>query len=205
MTPGDSVTQCFGRLGDRDERAVEFLWARYFARLVRLAHSRLAGRHSQRAADAEDVALSAFATFCRRAERGDVSPGDHDNLWALLAQITVRKAARLVRHECRQKRGGGDVRGESVWMGKGGQDDAEDGIEQVPDSEPTPEDAAAMTDECVRLLECLQDPVLRAVALCKLEGYNNNEIAIRIDRTTRTVERTLEAIRAIWNHEGDVR
>ena len=205
MTPADSVTHCLGKLRDGDESAAEFLWDRYFQRLVRLAQSRLAGRLPQRAADAEDVALSAFATFCRRTERGEVRPGDRDNLWALLARITVRKAALLVRHECRQKRGGGAVRGESIWMGNGDQHDDEGGIEQVLDSEPTPEIAAAVTDECARLLECLQDPVLRTVALHKLEGYNNDEIAVRLDVTTRTVERKLEAIREIWNHEGDAR
>ena len=48
-----------------------------------------------------------------------------------------------------------------------------------------------------RLL-ALDDPVLRLVALRKLEGSTNREIAAELDATERTVERKLERIRARW-------
>ena len=55
------------------------------------------------------MALSAFDSFCRNAERGRFPQlADRDSLWRLLVVITARKAAHLVRDETRQKRGGGD-------------------------------------------------------------------------------------------------
>src|SRR5262249_48825314 len=45
-------------------------------------------------------------------------------------------------------------------------------------------------------------PMLRRIALRKLEGYTNKEIAGEIDATERTVERKLERIRARWEAGG---
>jgi hypothetical protein len=54
---------------------------------------------SRRVADEEDVALSAFDSFCAGAERGRFPDlKDRDNLWALLVTITARKAADLAQH-----------------------------------------------------------------------------------------------------------
>ena len=39
----------------------------------------------------------------------------------------------------------------------------------------------------------LKDPGLRQIALWKLEGYTNPEIAAQLDCTVRAVERKLEA------------
>ena len=57
-------------------------------------------------------------------------------------------------------------------------------------------------NECRRLLEVLGDAGLRAVALWKMEGYTNAEIADKLGCTRRTVERKLRVIRAIWAEEG---
>jgi hypothetical protein len=58
-------------------------------------------------ADQEDVALSAFDSFCRNAEEGRFPHlDDRDNLWRLLVVITARKASKLVRAEGRLERGG---------------------------------------------------------------------------------------------------
>ena len=113
MPSDGSVSHWIGGLQDGDPKAVEQLWQRYFHRLVGLARAKL--RQSQcRMADEEDVALSAFDSFCRNAERGrfpDLS--DRDSLWRLLVVMTARKAAHLRRDEGRQKRGGGSESRES--------------------------------------------------------------------------------------------
>ena len=62
-----------------------------------------------------------------------------------------------------------------------------------------------MADGCRRLLGRLGDDALRSVALWKLEGYTNAEIAARLDCTVRTVERKLERIRAYWETARDQR
>jgi ECF sigma factor len=107
MPADNSVTNWFDRLQLGDAAAARELWSRYFPRLVGLARKKL--QDAPRAvADEEDVALSAFDSFCRAAQRGrfpDVT--DRDGLWRLLVVFTARKAAHLRRDQGRQKRGGG--------------------------------------------------------------------------------------------------
>jgi DNA-directed RNA polymerase specialized sigma24 family protein len=201
MPSDESVTRWIRGLQAGDGDAARPLWDRYFERLVRLARSRLEGGLPLRAADHEDVALSAFASFCRRAEQGQFSELENrDNLWPLLAKITVRKAAALARHECRRKRGGGAVRGESAWAGQDDEDGAA-GIEQVLAADPTPESVVACAEQCDHLLGRLTDPTLRSVALWKLQGHSNREIADVLGVVERTVERKLAAIRELWHGE----
>src|SRR3954471_2221550 len=88
------------RVGDDDD--IKRLWDRYFERLVRLAGSRLPG-HTRRAFDEEDVALSAFHSFCARFGRGQFPDlAGPDDLWRLLATITTRKVVASVRFQTRQ-------------------------------------------------------------------------------------------------------
>jgi DNA-directed RNA polymerase specialized sigma24 family protein len=49
-----------------------------------------------------------------------------------------------------------------------------------------------------RRLAALADPELRQIALWRLEGYTNREIAERLESTERLVERRLERIRSKW-------
>jgi DNA-directed RNA polymerase specialized sigma24 family protein len=65
VSPG-SVTHWLQQFAAGDRATVERLWQRYYPRLVRLARTRLQGVPALRN-DAEDVALSAFDTFCRQA------------------------------------------------------------------------------------------------------------------------------------------
>src|SRR5579883_1417686 len=106
MTPEGSVTRWLGQLKAGDPQAAQQLWERYFQRLVGLARKKLHGAKRQ-VADEEDVALSAFDTFCRGAEQGRFPRlEDRDNLWNILVLLTARKARHLVRDEGRHKRGG---------------------------------------------------------------------------------------------------
>jgi DNA-directed RNA polymerase specialized sigma24 family protein len=70
---------------------------------------------------------------------------------------------------------------------------------------PTPERAAQTAEECRRLLAALGDAELRRIALWKLEGYSNEEIAARMGdgegRSLPTVERKLARIRRRWQKE----
>jgi eukaryotic-like serine/threonine-protein kinase len=86
-----SVTSWIDGIKSGDESDVNRLWDRYFDRLVRLAGARLPSQ-GRRSFDEEDVALSAFQNFCERAGRGEFPRlNRRDNLWRLLATITVRK------------------------------------------------------------------------------------------------------------------
>jgi DNA-directed RNA polymerase specialized sigma24 family protein len=192
MTSDGSVTHLIGRLKGGDRDAAQRLWEVYFGRLVGLARGRLRGS-PRRVADEEDVALSAFDSFYRRAERGQFPRlEDRDDLWQLLFVLTVRKAINLVQFQGRKSRGG---RVQSL-------DDLEGlGAEEIVGEEPTPELAAQMTEECQNRLDQLDDPTLRAVAIWKMEGYTNREIANKLDCVEQTVERKLRSIRRIWSGE----
>jgi DNA-directed RNA polymerase specialized sigma24 family protein len=194
LSSDGSVTRLIGLLKEGDRAAAQPLWEVYFHRLVGLARARLAGSPSG-ASDGEDVALSAFDSFYRRAERGQFPRlEDRDDLWQLLFVLTVRKAVNLVRHRGRASRGGGRVRNLSDLDGAD--------VDLVLAAGPSPALAAEMTDECRRLLAALPDETLRSVALWKMEGYTNTEIAARLDCVEKTVERKVRAIRALWSAEA---
>src|SRR5437764_10341495 len=162
MTAGVSDSHWIGLLQDGDPAAAQRLWERYFHRLVGLARVKLQGQ-PRRAADEEDVALSAFASFCRAAEAGRFPQlTDRDDLWHVLVTVTERKAYNLVRNQRRQKRGGGAVQGESVFALAG--DSTAQGLDGYAGREPTPAFAAQVAEECGRLLALLPDPEVRAIA-----------------------------------------
>jgi DNA-directed RNA polymerase specialized sigma24 family protein len=199
MTSADSVSQWVDRLRAGDEAAAQKLWEKYFGRLVSLARSRLQGR-ARRVADEEDVALSAFDSFCRGVAKGRFPRlANRDDLWRLLVVVTARKAIDLIEHECRQKRGGGAVLGESALAQLDSTAELPAGLEQVVGDEPTPEFAAQVAEECERLLNALNSAELRSVALWKLEGYSNDEIAAKLGCVPRTIERKLRMIRDRWS------
>ena len=148
--------------------------------------------------DEEDVALSAFDSFCRSAEQGRFPElADRDGLWRLLMVMTARKAMHLRRDEGRQKRGGGAHFTTDTPIDP----DEESVLGQVLSREPTPEFATQMSEECERLLDSLCDAELRSVALLRMEGYTLEEIADRLGCVARTVKRKLKLIRSIWEKE----
>src|SRR4051812_36370551 len=115
-----SVTLWIGDLKAGDADAAQRLWERYFATLVRLARDRLRATH-RGAEDEEDVALSAFDSFCAAASRGRFPRlDDRGDLWKVLVTLTHRKALDQVARQRRQKRGGGPGGGEGGSGGGGG-------------------------------------------------------------------------------------
>ena len=198
MANENSVTQWLDGVKAGDSASIERLWHRYFERLTRLARGKLPG-HCRRAFDEEDVAISAFQSFCDRASRGQFPQlSDRNDLWRLLLTLTIRKVVLAMRHQTRRKRGGGHVLGESALM-KG--DLTGDGLAQFFEKEPTPADVVRFTDDLERLLNRLEDSALKTVAVRRLEGYGIEEIATELGASTRTVERKLRLIRAIWEQE----
>jgi DNA-directed RNA polymerase specialized sigma24 family protein len=194
--PG-TVTNWIEGLRAGDEEAARLLWQRYFVRLTALARVRLRAA-PRRAADEEDVALSAFDSFCRGAEQGKFPELlDRDNLWRLLVVITARKALGFIKRQGRQKRGGGAVLDEAA-LDTPGAADADRGLDRVIGREPTPEFAVQVADELQGLLRLLYDDELKSVAQWKMEGFSNKEIAARTGRSLRSVERMLQVIRRVW-------
>jgi DNA-directed RNA polymerase specialized sigma24 family protein len=202
MRDDGSVTQWIAQVKAGNDVAAQELWQRYFWRLVQLCRKKL-GEHPRRAMDEEDAALSALASFCQGV-REDRFPQlrDRDNLWPLLVKIATRKAVDQIDHQHRKKRGGGQVRGESVFDGTPATDVP--GIDGVIGDEPTPEFAAIVGEEYERLMQQLKGEMLRKVAELKLEGYTNQEIARQLGCSPRSVDRKLWVIRSRWSAKDEI-
>jgi RNA polymerase sigma factor (sigma-70 family) len=179
-----SITRLIRAVQDGSSSAVRPLLAAYFDRLVHLAGKRLQNLPGLAGYD-EDLALRSFHSVYQRL-RDPTRPLDlagRDDLWRLLATRTISRAIDLIRRH------------------RPGEAPGEQDVTGLLAREPTPEEAAEVADECRRLLDALPEPELRQVALWKVEGYTNEEIAARLDCVPRTVERKLSRIRLLWQHE----
>jgi DNA-directed RNA polymerase specialized sigma24 family protein len=183
-----SITRLVRAVQGGSDSAVRTLLATYIDRLAQLARKRLQGLPGLNGYD-EDLALRSFHSVYRRL-RDPAQPlnlAGRDDLWRLLATRTISRAIDLIRrHRPAEVPGGQDVK-------------------QLLGREPTPQEAAEAVDECRRLLDALPEPELRQIALWKVEGYTNEEIAARLDCVPRTILRKVNRIRHIWEHERENR
>ena len=185
-----SITICLRALEQGSDEAGHQLWEHYYHRMVRLARHRL-GHVAGRIADEEDVAISAFDSFCGGLQHGRFPHmQDRNDLWAMLIVITVRKAVDQIQYEGRQKRGGGLSRPHNDAAA----------LQELLSREPSPETTSVMTEECDRLLALL-DKDMKQLVLLKLEGHNNIECAKLMGCARATVQRMLKLIRQTWQLE----
>ncbi len=184
----DDVTQWVRDLKEgKQEAAAEHLVERYLERLTALARKKIGHIHAYE--DEDDVALSAFKSFFRGARDGKFPRiANRESLWALLAAITVKKAISLQRRQLSQKR---DVR-KAIRL------------EAMLQADPSEEMVDSMLGEVQGLLESLEDDSLRTVAAMRMEGYSNREIAERIGRSEKTVERKLNLLRKLLSQRFDL-
>ncbi len=87
-------------------------------------------------------------------------------------------AGKLIRREQADRRGGGKVQ---VFSELPAQDESSSPQAQAAGSEPDPAEAAAMAETCERLLARLEDEELTRVAVWKLEGFSNADIADKLN------------------------
>jgi RNA polymerase sigma factor (sigma-70 family) len=200
-----SVSHWIAALKEGQPEAASALWQRYYERVVAVARRRLAGDSRQAVEDAEDVALSAMNSLCAGAARGQFNRlGDRVDLWRLMVAITVKKTLSRQQRLGRLKRGGAPVQPEQTpeTGSEQGCLPSAEGLALARSAEPTPESAAIIEEQFQELLGALDDPVLREIALWRMDGLSNAEIAGKLGCATRTVERKLERIRMIWQEIG---
>lgn len=189
-----SITTWIGKLREGDSVAARLLWERYFARLVTVARERLHGT-SRRAADEEDVALSAFHSFCRSVEHFPRLDNRQD-LWQVLVMLTARKAYQERRRQQTRKRGGTHEAGGPRCAEAVSPQDWE--LDQIIGDEPDPQFTVMLAERLETLSNLLPDETLRLIVRMRLEGYTSAEVATNLGCTERTVERKLVLIRSFW-------
>jgi DNA-directed RNA polymerase specialized sigma24 family protein len=203
MHPHGSITGVIQGLRSDDpvvrDAAARLIWDRYFRDLLTLARNNLDKRIRLRTSE-EDVAQSMFKSFCLRQQRGEFELTGRDELWKLLVTITIRKARNAAKAQRRDKR---DIAREQTLPGNDATGPADWVLEQMEAADPSPLEAAVLNEALELRLMALADPELREIALWRLEGYTNGEIAGRRECTQRSVERKLARIRSLWASYDD--
>jgi DNA-directed RNA polymerase specialized sigma24 family protein len=204
MRSGESVTYWILQLKEGECAAVQKLWEDYFPRLVRKAQ-RWLSRSPRLPVDAEDIALTAFDSFIRGAEQGRFPKlFDRGDLWQLLVMIAYRKTCNEVKNEARRQPHNGRVY-EASALTTAEAEDTGSIFSQLIDREPDPALVVQVAASCQRLLAMLPTAELRDIAVWKLEGYTNEEIATKLNggqgRVVATVERKRALIRKYWARE----
>lgn len=172
-----------------DSAAATRIWQHYFDRLARSVRARLRGQN-RAVSDEEDIVLSVFDSFYDAAESGrcpDLS--DRDDLWRLLLRMAARKVVDKRRHDLRQRRGGG------VMLQSLDEAGDERNLDEAIGDEPSPEMVLMMQESVERFFSHLGVGPLSDLAVAKLEGHSNAELAQRFGCSERTIERRLHMIR----------
>lgn len=186
MPGGGSFADVLLRLEAGDDRAASVVVRRFAQRLIALARRRL-DTVLRRKVEPEDLVQSVFRTFFHRCRDGDFDLESWQDLWSLLAVITVRKCVNKAEYllaECRDP--GREYTASSSSQGAGAWD--------LVDRRPTPLEAAMLAETVADLLRGL-DPADRQVVELSLQGYTVVEIGERLGRGERTVWRVRERLR----------
>lgn len=182
---GDATLMQRFREGDQD--AASQLFERYVGKLVSLTQRSLSSQLGRRI-DAEDVVQSAFRSFFRGTRDGRFQLESGQDLWRLLAVMTVTKLKKQVEFHTAAKR---DIQMErSPAPG-----DPHPGYDRTID-EPSPADSLAMVEQVERVSAQLGRDQQRIFAM-RLEGFHVEEIGAAIGISERTVRRVLDKIKAL--------
>lgn len=188
MLSQNSITRWINATRAGDELAAAELWNRYFHQLMQMARARMS-RMPRESYDEEDAAISTFRVLCIKLRDGGYPDlASRDELWQLMLKVLARKIIRRVDYESAAKRPSG-LSQAVVSLSPGGAK-----LEVVDDQLVS----AAVAEECEQLFAKLNDPHLEQLVLWKLDGYTNEEIASKMNRTRRTVQRMLTLIRDLW-------
>ena len=182
---------------ESNDQAIEMIWERYYQQLIRFARRKL-GNVPKRAFDEDDIVSDALQNFFDGVKREQFPKlEDRNDLWKILLAITLRQVSQKIRVLKTQKRGGGRVRGDSVFFAPGNPENA--GFDQIQHPGIFEE---TLSLEMKERLESLQDDDLQDIARLKLKGFTNVEISESSQVSERTIERKLERIRELWSQPG---
>ena len=174
------------RRGEDD--AATALYLRYANRLGALASAKT-GDDLRTRFDPEDIVQSVFRTLFRRVSLGSYDVPDGDELWGLLLVVTLNKTRKAA---ARHRAGKRDVRATAA--------DGEMAISMHADHDrQSMAELKAVIEEFTESL----DPLHRDVIDMRVAGYEVAEIAERLGRSKRTVERVLQRTRSTLRKQID--
>jgi RNA polymerase sigma factor (sigma-70 family) len=176
MAERDPFQEVMARLRSGDDEAAAAVFQRFVGQLVALSERKLSASVRHRV-DVEGAVQSAYRSFFRRQGRGEFTLESWDELWSLLAVITLRKCAKQCEklHTARR-----DVAREVRWRDGSGLCHL--------DTAPSPFEAAMLAELVESLFHALDEDD-RQVVEHLLAGYTAAEIAEKLDCSERTVRR----------------
>jgi RNA polymerase sigma-70 factor, ECF subfamily len=193
LPPDDLVR----RLRDGNSSAAAEVVSEFTRRMLALARSRFdeALRPKE---DPEDVVQSAFKSFFRGCSEGKLSPGGKEELWGLLALITLRK--------CRQHRRYFGAARRQIRRERSDQREDDSPLNNVEGREPPPDEHLLLSETMQQLFAGL-DGQHQAILMLGLDGHDTSTIAQHVGCTERTVQRVLQRTRhrlEQWAREAEV-
>lgn len=184
MSADEDSVKLIARWKEGDQAAAEAIFDRYVSRLTALVRKRI-GARLQRRVDPEDVLQSAYRSFFRKSQQDEFEKlDDGDDMWRLLAAITINKLLSQCAFHGAAKR---SIAEEASVNGFATV------LRVSPDAiarEPAPDEAVAMIDELQNVMETLEE-LPRKVLELRLTGLDPKEIAAEVFRSPRSVRRIL--------------
>ena len=187
MSDNSNVVNVMDRLRTGDQQAASEVFHRFLRRLIGLARTRL-DIDLQRKVSPEDIVQSAFMSFFRRQRDGEIDIASWDNLWSLLAVITVHKCGHQIRYYRADRRNAGLEQSAFHFT-----EDSAAGWEAIA-QDPTPSHAVQLTESLRELMHSLDERECHILIL-SLQGCSAEEIGKEARCSQRTVRRVLEHIR----------
>lgn len=186
-----SISRLISEL-DSESVAASELWEHFIHRMIATASRKLKSL-PRRMADEEDIALDAFNAFLNGHKEGRFTKLENrEDLWQVLAMLVERRAIREFRFQLAEKRNVRAVRGESVFANVL-EDSVAGGLDNV--AEVTSETASIFTHGVREILESIGDEVHRKIAIQRLAGFTNAEIAEQLGVSKATIERKFRLLR----------
>ncbi len=197
-----SISNLIDALKQGESLALEDLWDRMIIEAIPMAKGQLVGRGGKRrVTDEEDLAHMALQSLLLGARGGEFPElSDRQGLFRLLREIIRCRAINLVRDERAEKRGGGKVRGDSLFdVGTDGS--RAPGLQNQAGIAPGPVDFDDVVSLVRNQFESLNDDLLQLVLL-RFAGFTNPEIASMLNLSLATTERRMSAIRMEWERQS---
>ncbi|MDB4370779.1 ECF-type sigma factor [Mariniblastus sp.] len=195
----DPVTIWIEQVRQSDDEAIKRVWQHFADGLQEYARGKIHPK-TRRVYDEQDAVQSMFLSLCQGL-KADRYPDlqNRDNLWRLMLVMTGRKISKRHRFDRQLKRDNRRLLTDSYFVQNS--QDRNSPNQYPPAAEPTPELLAEFADTSSALIEALGTDNLKDVALLRIEGLDDCEIASRLQCSRSTVQRRLVMIRKIWEVE----